>query len=76
MAKERTTINLDTDLLEEVRNSGVRNISRHIETLMKRDLRGIEKVGKRESARVQKMMSELEEVEVQWHEYLKRIGET
>lgn len=75
MAKERTTINLDSDLLAEVRDSGVRNVSRYIENLMKRDLRGIEKVGKAEARRVQGMLGELDKIEERWLAYLKKTGE-
>lgn len=72
MGKERTTINIDEALLNEVRKSGVRNVSKYIENLMKHDLRGTEKVGKREQQRVQKMIGELDEIEEEWFRYLKK----
>lgn len=75
VGKERTTINLDSDLLEAVRDSGVRNVSKHIENLMRRDLKGMEKVGKKESQRVQKMLAQLDEIEEEWFAYLKKTGE-
>lgn len=67
----RTTLNLDEGLLEEVRGSGVRNVSRYVENLIKRDLRGQEKVGKAESLRVQRMLADLDDLEVEWFEFLK-----
>lgn len=75
MARAITTINIDEALLDEVRESGVRNVSKYIEGLMKKELRGIEQTGKREGARVQKMISQLDEIEQRWFEFLKKEGE-
>lgn len=75
MPKERTTINIDPDLVEEVRQSGVRNMSKHIEGLLRKDLRGVEVVGKREQVKVQRLQEQLESVEREWFAYLKRCGE-
>lgn len=74
MGRAITTVNLDEALLEEVRESGVRNISKYIEGLMKKELRGVEQTGKRENARVQKMVEKLDEVENRWFDFLKREG--
>lgn len=75
MAKLRTTINIEEGLIEEIRRSGVANVSRYLENLAKKDLRGVEKTGKGEKKRVQKMVEELDKVEDKWHAYLKTRGE-
>jgi hypothetical protein len=74
LPKAITTVNLDVDLIDQVRASGVRNISKHIENLMKRDLAGLTQVGKSEQRNVHKMIDQLNDVEKEWFVYLKRVG--
>lgn len=75
MVAQRTTVNIEEGLMNKVRDSGVRNISKHIEKLLRNDLKEIEKVGAREKKRVEHMLEELDKVEVRWLQYLKRKGE-
>jgi len=70
-----TSIRIAEGLLDEVADSGVKNFSKYVEGLIKRDLRGMEKVGRQESKRVQQMIGVLDEIEVAWFKYLKEEGE-
>lgn len=75
MVKVRTTINIDEQLIDLVKESGVKNVSGHIEKLLRHDLKEVEKVGASELRKVDRLNEKLDEVEVEWNAYLKEQGE-
>lgn len=70
--KTRTTINFDEELLQAARDSGVRNISGYLEQLVKQDLRSLQSMGKREARRIERLNEQLERVEDEWKDYVRR----
>lgn len=70
--KVRTTINFDEALLQEARVSGVSNISGYLEALVRSDLRGLQKLGKREEGRLLLLHKKLEGVRRKWLVYVSR----
>lgn len=70
-----TSIRIEQSVLEEIQESGVKNVSKYFENLAKRDLRGVKKVGKRESQRVQKMLGDLDLLRNKWDELMKAKGD-
>lgn len=73
--RERTSHYLDKELVAEVQASGVRNMSAHIEKLLRQDLKQAETVGRNEIKKVLKLQEDLKGVEQEWFRYLKKIGE-
>lgn len=72
MPKEITTINCESSLLEAVRRSGVRNMSRYVEGLMRADLKGVQKVRNVEEKRVAALREKLADIDRRWLEDRKR----
>lgn len=72
MAKTRTTINIQEVVLDEIRESGVRNVSQYFERLATEDLRRINKVEEQDKKQVVTLTEELESLEDEWKAYAKR----
>lgn len=72
MPKEITTINCESSLLEAVRRSGVRNMSRYVEGLMRADLNTVKKVRNAEEKRVAALREKLADINRRWLEDKKR----
>ena len=73
MSKKRTNTNIDEDLLQEVRDSGVRNMSAHIENLLKKDLNDLNDMGGMEKKRIVMLREKLVGISEEWEEYLEEL---
>lgn len=68
----KTSINLDVDLVEEVRASGVRALGRYVEGLMRADLKQMRGISESEDARIRALQQKLEDIDRRWREDVKR----
>ena len=72
MAKKRTALNIDDDLLDRVRESGVRNFSKYVARLVEQDLRSLDGLSKSDAKKRAFLLDRLEAVREEWIRYAKK----
>ena len=72
MVKQRTTINIDDALLDDVHDSGVRNFSGYIVRLIKQDLKALSRMSKREAKNIHTLEEELDKIREEWKNHVEK----
>lgn len=75
MKKVQTSINIDERLLLSVKDSGVGNVSRYVERLIKQDLQLLVLAGKRRERRLALLRERLDRWQLKWDAYVAEEAE-